>query len=307
LILAGKAHPQDLAGQDMIRQWLTFIGNSEIRPHVVFLSDYDMLMTERLVQGVDLWINTPRRPWEACGTSGMKVLVNGALNLSELDGWWAEAYAPDVGWALGDGKEHGEDPAWDAQEADSLYSILEREIVPLFYTRDAHGIPTAWVARMRESMCRLTPIFSSNRTVREYTEEHYLPAAAAFRERSAQDGKPAIELLEWNRKLKERWSSIRFGSVTVDRRDGRYFFAVQVYLDGLNPDAVSVELYADTERGPFRQTMDRGQPLVGAAYGYLYTAFVPADRPEEHYTARVIPHRPGASVPLEASEILWQR
>ena len=119
LVLAGKAHPQDLAGQEMIRQWIEFARRPEVRSRVVFLSDYDVLMAEHLVQGVDVWVNTPRRPWEASGTSGMKVLVNGGLNLSELDGWWAEAYSPEVGWAIGDGREHGDDPAWDAAEAES--------------------------------------------------------------------------------------------------------------------------------------------------------------------------------------------
>ena len=116
-------------------------------------------MAEHLVQGVDVWVNTPRRPWEASGTSGMKVLVNGGLNLSELDGWWAEAYSPEVGWAIGDGREHGDDPAWDAAEAEALYGLLEREVIPEFYARDEHGIPRRWVARMRESMARLTPRF----------------------------------------------------------------------------------------------------------------------------------------------------
>ena len=186
LILAGKAHPADQAGQDLIQQWTHFIQRPEARPHVVFLSDYDMLLTEHLVQGVDVWLNTPRRPWEASGTSGMKVLVNGGINLSELDGWWAEAYTPEVGWAIGDGQEHGDDPAWDAAEAEALYNLLEREVIPEFYTRDESGIPTAWVKRMRESMARLTPRFSANRTVREYTEQHYLPAATAYRERAAE-------------------------------------------------------------------------------------------------------------------------
>ena len=113
---------------------------------MIFLSDYDMLLTEHLVQGVDVWINTPRRPWEACGTSGMKVLVNGGINLSELDGWWAEAYMPEVGWALGDGQEHGDDPAWDGAEAQALYDLLERKVIPEFYTRDKKGIPTDWVS-----------------------------------------------------------------------------------------------------------------------------------------------------------------
>jgi len=167
LIIAGKAHPEDRAGQDLIHEWIDFIRQPETRPHIAFLSDYDMLLTEHLVQGVDVWINTPRRPWEASGTSGMKVLVNGGINLSELDGWWAEAYTPEVGWALGDGQEHGEDPAWDAAEADALYDLLEREVIPEFYARDEQGIPRAWVARVRESMARLTPRFSTNRTVRE--------------------------------------------------------------------------------------------------------------------------------------------
>jgi starch phosphorylase len=128
LMIAGKAHPADLAGQALIQQWIQFIRRPDVRPHAIFLSDYDMQLTERLVQGVDVWINTPRRPWEACGTSGMKVLVNGGINLSELDGWWAEAFAPDLGWALGDGKEHGDDPGLDAAEAEALYERLEREV-----------------------------------------------------------------------------------------------------------------------------------------------------------------------------------
>ena len=179
LIIAGKAHPADQAGQVLIQEWTHFIRRPEARPHVIFLSDYDMNLTEHLVQGVDVWLNTPRRPWEACGTSGMKVLVNGGINLSELDGWWAEAYTPEVGWALGDGREHGDDPAWDAVEADALYELLEREVIPEFYARDEQGIPTAWVARMRESMARLTPRFSANRTVRESAEQHCLPALPA--------------------------------------------------------------------------------------------------------------------------------
>src|SRR5258706_12934430 len=163
LIIAGKAHPADQAGQALIQEWTHFVRRAEVRSHAIFLADYDMLLTEHLVQGVDIWLNTPRRPWEACGTSGMKVLVNGGINLSELDGWWAEAYTPEAGWALGDGREHGDDPAWDAAEAVTLYERLEREGIPEFYARDEHGIPTAWGAPMRESMSRVTPRFSPQR------------------------------------------------------------------------------------------------------------------------------------------------
>src|SRR5260370_7155038 len=166
----------------MIRQWVEFSRRPEVRARVVCLSDYDVLMAEQLVQGVDLWVNTPRRPWEASGTSGMKVLVNGGLNLSELDGWWAEAYSPEVGWALGDMREHGDDPAWDASEAEALYGLFEREVVPEFYKRDDRGIPRGWVTRMRESMSRLTPLFSSNRVVPQYTQKHYLFPAPPFKD-----------------------------------------------------------------------------------------------------------------------------
>src|SRR5579864_5432617 len=272
LVLAGKAHPQDLAGQEMIRQWVEFSRRPEVRSRLVFLSDYDVLMAEQLVQGVDLWVNTPRRPWEASGTSGMKVLVNGGLNLSELDGWWAEAYSPEVGWAIGDRREHDGDPAWDASEAETLYGLLEREIVPEFYSRDDRGIPRGWVARMRESMAKLTPVFSTNRAVRQYTEEHYLSAASAFKERASNQGARAAELLNWQAQLAKRWPALRFGSATVEQKDGQHFFQVQLFLDDLDSGAVSVELYAEGQNGnaPSRATMNRGQPLAGSTNAFLY-------------------------------------
>ena len=309
LIIAGKAHPADGAGQAMIGEWFQFLRRPEARRRVVFIPDYDLLLAEHLVQGVDLWINTPRRPWEASGTSGMKVLVNGGLNLSELDGWWAEAYAPEVGWALGDGQEHGDDPAWDAAEAEALFGLLEREIVPAFYTRDAGGIPTAWVAKMRESMARLTPRFSANRAVREYTEQYYLPAAAAYRKRAADKGALGAQVLAWRRQLAADWPEARFGAVHIETREDQHRFTVQVHLGGLNPEAVRVELFADPVDGgePGRQAMARGRKLDGPATGYEYAASVPASRSAADYTPRLVPHHPDAAVPLEATEILWQR
>jgi starch phosphorylase len=267
-----------------------------------------MLLTERLVQGVDVWINTPRRPWEACGTSGMKVLVNGGLNLSELDGWWEEAYTPKAGWALGDGQEHGDDPAWDAAEAAELYALLEREVIPEFYTRDPYGIPTAWVARMRESMGRLTPRFSANRTVREYTEQYYIPAATAYRKRAADNGTMGIEMVNWQRGLERNWPNVRFGDLKVAEEGENHLFEVQIYLGGLDPNSVRIELFAEgaNGEGPERHEMTRGRQLVGAD-GYCYSAHVSSPRPAADYTARVIPHFPGAAVPLEAPRILWQR
>ena len=238
LIIAGKAHPADQAGQDLIQEWIRFIRRPETRPHVIFLSDYDMNLTEHLVQGVDVWINTPRRPWEACGTSGMKVLVNGGINLSELDGWWAEAYTPEVGWALGDGQEHGDDPAWDAAEANALYDLLEREVIPEFYSRDENGIPTAWVARMRESMAQLTPRYSASRAVREYTEQHYLPAATAYRERAANKGAVGKQVVDWQHAMDQKWGSLRFGNLQVETNADHHAFEVEVFLNDLDPSAV---------------------------------------------------------------------
>ena len=309
LIMAGKAHPADQAGQALIQEWIHFIRQPETRPHVIFLSDYDMLLAEHLVQGVDVWINTPRRPWEASGTSGMKVLVNGGINLSELDGWWAEAYTPEVGWALGDGREHGDDPAWDAAEAEALYDLLEREVIPEFYARNGKGIPTAWVARMRESMARLTPRFSANRAVREYTEQHYLPAAAAYRKRAADKGAVGRNIVNWEHTLKEKWGTLRFGDVKVQTNAAEHIFEAEVYLDDLDPNFVRVELYANGINGsnPIRQEMTRVEPPAGEARGGIYCASVPATRLATDYTARIIPHCVGVAVPLEVDPILWQR
>jgi glycogen phosphorylase len=268
-----------------------------------------MLLTEHLVQGVDVWINTPRRPWEACGTSGMKVLVNGGINLSELDGWWAEAYTPQVGWALGDGKEHGDDPSCDAVEAEALYDLLEREVVPEFYTRNEDGIPTVWVARMRESMAQLTARFSANRTVREYTEQHYLPAAAGYRARAADKSGVGRQVVVWQHALEKKWAMLHFGEAKVETVEQQHVFEVQLYLGDIDPDWVRVELYANAinGEGPVRQEMKRVRQLVGAANGYVYSARVAATRPATDYTSRVIPYRDGVAVPVENSHILWQR
>jgi starch phosphorylase len=268
-----------------------------------------MLMTEQLVQGVDVWINTPRRPWEACGTSGMKVLVNGGINLSELDGWWAEAYKPEVGWALGDGQEHHDDPAWDAIEAEALYDLLEREVVPGFYDRDEEGIPRAWVKRIRESMAQLTPRFSTNRSECEYTEKHYLPAATAYRSRIADKCSIGKRLVDWRHNQEQKWDTLRLGDVKVKTHGDHVVFEVDVFLKDLDPNSVRVELYANGVKGsaPVQQEMTLLRPPSGATGSYVYSASVSAARAPTDYTARVIPHFDGAAIPLEDARILWQR
>ncbi len=306
LILAGKAHPGDGEGQAMIREWIQFINSLEVKGKAIFLGDYDMILTEELVQGVDLWINTPRRPWEACGTSGMKVLVNGGINLSELDGWWDEAYSSKVGWALGDRNDHGADPAWDRVEAQQLYDLLEQEIIPEFYNRNKEGIPEAWVNRMRESMAQLTPLFSANRSLQEYLEKYYLPAAAAYKKRAAEKGKLGKQIVEWKTCFAEKWKKLYFGSLEINKSDDQYFFFVQVYMGDLQPGELSVELYADGLNGdePIRIKMEPQNTSPEQGF-FTYAAKLPAGRPETHYTPRIIPNYPVIAVPLECSLILW--
>ena len=309
LIIAGKAHPADLEGQSLISEWIHFIRQPEIRPHVIFLSDYDMLLTEHLVQGVDVWINTPRRPWEACGTSGMKVLVNGGINLSELDGWWAEAYKPELGWSIGDGLEHGADPNLDAVEANELYTILEKKVIPEFYSRNKKDIPTGWVEKMRKSMAQLTPQFSADRTVREYTEEHYLPSATAYVKRSAKKGFEARQIVEWQHSLDQKWTKLHFGETNIKTEGDHHIFEIQLYLNDVDPNSLKVELYADNVDGndTVKQEMMQIHSIPDVKNGYIYHAQVSAKRPSADYSVRVIPFRDEVSIPLEVSQILWQR
>ena len=306
IIVAGKAHPDDQEGKRLVQAWAGFVRRGSVRSRAVFLEDYDMSLAQELVQGVDVWINTSRRPWEACGTSGMKLLVNGGLNLSELDGWWAEAHRPDVGWALGDDQEHAS-PTQDAADAEQLYRLLEDEIVPAFFARDAQGIPRAWVARIRASMSLLAPEFSSNRMMRDYVEHCYLPAAAAFRRRSARRATLARELESWWRSIERHWKEVRFGTVTAAQHGDRWDFTAEVHLGSLLAAMVQVELYADAVDGlsTVREVMRPDAGPSGQAGTSIYRASVSSARPSWHFTPRIVPHHPEARIPIEAPLIAW--
>jgi starch phosphorylase len=307
IIVAGKAHPEDKIGKQLVHEWLAFVNRPQVRARAVFLEDYDMALAQQLVQGVDLWINTPRRPWEACGTSGMKVLVNGGLNVSTLDGWWAEAYSPEVGWAIGVPEDTATDI--DAVDAERLYQVLEREAAPMFYERDARGLPVEWIARMRASIAELAPRFSSNRMLKEYIEEIYGPAAAAYRRRCDAGRNVARSLLDWETKTQANWREVHFGRCSAEPKGDAWSFEVQVYLGEVEPDWVIVELCADPapEGPPVRQTMVRGAAIAGSMNGFVYCASVPASRPQGHYTPRVTAFHPEAQIPMESTLILWQR
>ncbi|HVV51220.1 MAG TPA: alpha-glucan family phosphorylase [Polyangia bacterium] len=306
ILVAGKAHPADEQGKALVEDWTHFAGNPEVRMRCVFLEDYDLALAQELVQGVDVWINTPRRPWEACGTSGMKVLVNGGLNLSALDGWWAEAYEPDLGWAIGQPSEASD----DARDAQALLHVLEREVVPGFYDRDAEGLPRAWLKRVRASLSRLTPRFSANRMLREYVTGLYHPAEVEVTARLADHGAVARDLESWARRLTIAWGGIRFGVLDVRASDRESRISVEVFLNDLALDDVAVELFAEAagpQDHPARLRMSAAGPLPGTSHGFLFRATVPEGRPVSDWTPRVIPASRIASIPAELALVSWLR
>lgn len=306
LVIAGKAHPRDVESQRMILEWIQFINDYHLKGKLVFLSDYDMLLTEQMVQGVDIWINTPRRPWEACGTSGMKVLVNGGLNISELDGWWDDAYSPQVGWTFGDRKEITDDALHDREDAERLYALLENEIIPLFYKRNEQGIPIEWIQLMRQSMAQLTLQYSSIRALQEYTEKFYLPAASLYQKRLVNHCEEGKRIEEWKTSVSDRWKGIYYGSPVLETKDGQYNFSVPVFLNGMSQNDISIELYANGVNGnaPVKKPMSMAESQDNGAV--IFSATVPADRPSYHYTPRIIPVNSMISIPLECSNVLWQ-
>jgi starch phosphorylase len=308
IVVAGKAHPADSEGKAMIRAWIALSRLPQLRPRVVFLEDYDIRLARQLVQGADVWINTPRRPWEACGTSGMKVLVNGGLNCSILDGWWAEAHEPDVGWSIGD-ERGGEAALVDARDAASLFDTLENSIIPEFYDRDADGVPRAWLTRIRHSMAVLTPAFASTRMMRDYVEKAYLPLADAFRDRTREGSGLARKLHQWEQSLRNHWPSLHIGQPTIVQADGRLRFSVPVFLGDVQPDHIRVELFADEENGRPAEViaLHREQEIPGAAHGYVYAGEVVGSRSANDYTLRLVPCHDAAFVPAELPLITWQR
>ena len=239
----------------------------------------------------------------------MKVLVNGGLNFSEMDGWWAEAYSPEVGWAIGDSRIHVNDADWDSAEAMQFYDILEHKIVPEFYTRDERGLPVQWISRIRSSMALLTPHFSTNRMLREYVEQIYLPVSRMFTRRLANNSAQAEELLAWQMAIRRSWSQIHIDNTVIKKSAKSLEFEAAVYLGEIDPSFVEVQVYAipSANSNGTAQRMTQVDKIPGAVNGYLYRASVFTSRPAADFTIRVIPFNKDASIPLEDNHILWQR
>jgi glycogen phosphorylase len=248
IIFAGKAHPADNEGKELIKRIIQFARQHDVRSHIVFLEDYSMHIARHLVQGVDVWLNTPRRPHEACGTSGMKAAINGVLNLSVLDGWWCEGYTLERGWRIGDGIEY-DDPAYqDVVESQALYNLLEDDVIPAFYDRGSGNMPLQWISKMKASMKMAMKDFCSHRMVQEYKDRFYVPAVRRRKELLADNAKEARQLSVLHADLKKSWGDIR---VDLPQRDldgpfqvgDTFTVSVHVHLGSIVPDMVDVQLY----------------------------------------------------------------
>jgi starch phosphorylase len=248
IIFAGKAHPQDQAGKELIKQLLEISNQDGLRRRMVFLEDYDIEVARFMVQGADVWLNTPRRPLEACGTSGMKAVVNGALHLSVLDGWWDEGYDPDIGWTIGSGESYDDHDFQDELESRTLYETLEKDIVPLFYDRGRDGLPRRWLAMMKASLHKLCPMFNTHRMVSEYWTRFYIPSAERHFQLAKNDWQGLRELAGWRQKIMYNWSNVTIKETRMDEiseieMGASYHAEADVFLGELSPEDIMVEAY----------------------------------------------------------------
>ncbi len=315
IVFAGKAHPHDGAGKDLIRSIVHFASDPEVRSSVVFLEDYDIRVARQLVQGVDVWLNTPRRPNEASGTSGMKLLANGGLNLSVLDGWWAEGYDRDTGWAIGRGEDYNNDDYQDAVEADALYNLLEKDLAPLFYERDRDGIPRRWIAKMKNSMKRLSPAFCTNRMVAEYAARFYVPAAQRFSYLAdGGDGSKLRPIIDWRRRFRACGSQVHITHVQVD--NGRELHtgekapvSVSVFLGAIPPEFVRVQMVSGVVDGEGKICNGHATDLTRAGEQereYRYRGELDCSESGTYgFSVRVIPAHPDVRIPFEHPWVVW--
>jgi starch phosphorylase len=322
VVFAGKAHPHDDAGKELIQQIAALARRPEFRHRIAFVENYDMALSRYLVQGCDVWLATPRRPLEASGTSGMKAAANGVLNLSTLDGWWDEAWtmsdwrASPLGWAIGRGEKY-DDPAYQDQvESEALYELLEQEVVPTFYERGPDGIPRQWVARMRASLGTLCHRFNTHRMVREYTERFYLPADGRVRRLTGKGLGPARELAEWRARMQSSWPEVKAevldGERSFEMHMGDELSArARVRLGGMAPEDVKVELYVGRidAAGDIVDAEPHAMRLVGPESPGVWlfeTSGVRSKHSGLHgFTVRVVPYHVGLPSCFVPGYITW--
>jgi starch phosphorylase len=316
IIFAGKAHPRDNPGKDLIRQIVHASRQKELQHALVFLEDYDLNVARYLVQGVDVWLNTPLRPMEASGTSGMKVAANGGLNISVLDGWWTEGYEPSVGWAIGSGETYDDLDYQNSVESQALYDLLEKEVVPLFYDRGADHLPRGWIARMKAAMGKLAPMFNTNRMVRQYAEKFYAPAARRWDGLVGEGLANARQLSDWKARVRERFDGVRVESVTDDMNSAGVKVGKEIRIEalvnlaGLEPGDMKVELY----HGPLNEDgqLTDGQVMPMKEIGRTedrrarYEVHMPcAQSGRCGYTVRILPNHALLADPREMALIRW--
>ncbi len=298
IVIAGKSHPQDDEGKEFIKQIIHLGQEKRFRRTVVFLEDYNMDVARHMVSGTDIWLNTPRRPLEACGTSGMKALANGSLNLSTLDGWWDEAYHRDYGWSLGHGEVYKNQDFQDDLESQSLYNLLENEIVPLFYDRQMDGIPRRWVEKMKAGLRMLVPVYNSHRMVQEYLDRFYLPCSRRFNNLCRDDFSSAKDIASWRQKIMTNWHEISVEEVvgleSHEIQVGKSIkVEVRIRLGVLSPDDVTVEAYYGrlNHQGDFAERNTIPLQVQENADGvYLFGGEIPCEGSGRFgYTVRVMP------------------
>jgi starch phosphorylase len=314
ILFAGKAHPHDTEGKELIRQIIHFARGADVRRNVVFLEDYDISVARYLVQGVDVWLNTPRRPNEASGTSGMKVLANGGLNLSVLDGWWDEGYAPETGWAIGSGEEYANPDYQDEVESAALYNVLENDVVPLFYDRDSADIPHGWVAKMKASMTKLSPVFSTNRMVAEYAERFYIPAGKRHLDLTADRAARIRPLEAWRKRLHTHGSEVKIAQVDAELAGevivgAKLKVTARVCLGRVLAEDVCVQIYHGKVNADGEIVDGHATDMVlqnGAASDPVYEGVIEcAESGSCGFSVRVVPFHEDSVLPYEMAWITW--
>ncbi|MBD2040192.1 alpha-glucan family phosphorylase [Microcoleus sp. FACHB-672] len=314
-VIAGKAHPKDTPGKEVIREIIHSIREQGMGRHIVFIPNYDINVARMMVSGCDVWLNTPRRPREASGTSGMKASMNGLLNLSILDGWWDEADYVRTGWPIGHGEVYDDPEYQDTVEANALYDLLEQEVVPLFYDRDEEGLPRRWVAKMKDSIRLNCPHFNTARMVGEYAMRAYFPASDRYRDMTADNHAAAKTLAGWKTNLFKHWSDIKIEDIDIaepaDLQVNQTIpVKVRLNLAGLTPDDLQVELYQGSVDA--NGEIVNGMPVVMNFQGKdnsslsVYTGNITyTSSGLQGVSLRVLPHHPHLSSPYEPRVVLW--